>query len=141
MRSIHNSLPINLLRLRDRFMVYFRPIIKEYGLTEQQWRIIRSLYEYPDSAIERIGHMSCISAPSLTGILNRMEKNDWIVRRIDTEDRRRTYVKLSPTGEELYRKVTEDSDQAYKKLEADVGHAEIKILEGIIESIQNKLSK
>ena len=141
MRSIHDSLTINLLRLRDQFMVYFRPVVKKHGLTEQQWRIIRYLHEYPDSTIERISHVSCISPPSLTGILSRMENSGWITRRTDSVDRRCTYITLTPSAEDLYENVIIDSNLAYEKLESDVGHAEIKILEGIVESIQGKLSK
>ncbi len=141
MRSVHNSLTINLLRIREQFMHYFRPILKQHGVTEQQWRIMRYLNEYPETTIERISHTVCISSPSLTGILNRMETTDWITRRMDTRDKRCTYISLTDEGKRLYADIAVLSSDAYTRLENDVGLPEIKILEGIIETIDNKFQK
>ncbi len=138
MRSIHNSLTVNLLRVREYFMQYFRPILKQHGVTEQQWRIISYLHEYPDTTIEQMSNIVCISSPSLTGILNRMEGLGWINRRTDARDKRCTYISLTDLGKSLYADVSALSSQAYEALEKDVGLPEIKILEGIIESINNK---
>lgn len=139
MQSIHDSLTINLLRLREHLMAYFRPILKKYGVTEQQWRIIRYLHEYTDTTIERISHHVCISSPSLTGILNRMENMGWLQRRADTHDKRCTYISLTEKGKDLYTKVAPESTQAYKNIEKDLGPAEVQILKSIIEILDTKM--
>jgi len=46
MRKFDDSLPLKLLKAREAALNYFRPILKEIPLTEQQWRIIRALNEY-----------------------------------------------------------------------------------------------
>ena len=43
MREFSRSLPMSLLRAREAVMRQFRPSLRNYGLTEQQWRILRAL--------------------------------------------------------------------------------------------------
>ena len=43
MREFSRSLPMSLLRAREAVMRQFRPSLREHGLTEQQWRILRAL--------------------------------------------------------------------------------------------------
>ena len=35
---MHDSLTIALMQAREVAMTYFRPIVKQHNLTEQQWR-------------------------------------------------------------------------------------------------------
>ena len=46
MKKIRPSLTLALLQAREATMTYFRPALNEMGLTEQQWRVIRILYQY-----------------------------------------------------------------------------------------------
>ena len=39
----HRNLPHLLLYARETLMQHFRPVLKEAGLTEQQWRVLRTL--------------------------------------------------------------------------------------------------
>ena len=43
MRDFSRSLPMSLLRAREAVMRQFRPSLRNHGLTEQQWRILRAL--------------------------------------------------------------------------------------------------
>ena len=62
---MHNSLTIALLQARETAMTFFRPIIKQHNLTEQQWRIVRVLAEHPsmdfhDLASDSLLHISTV---------------------------------------------------------------------------------
>ncbi|MBV6567323.1 homoprotocatechuate degradation operon regulator HpaR, partial [Acinetobacter baumannii] len=48
MKPIRPSLTLALLEAREAIMSHFRPALNEVGLTEQQWRIIRILYQYEE---------------------------------------------------------------------------------------------
>ena len=45
MRPFEQSLPMALLRAREAVMRGFRRVLREHGLNEQEWRIIRALKE------------------------------------------------------------------------------------------------
>ena len=42
----YRYLPQLFLRAREELLCHFRPIISHFGLTEQQWRILRALSEH-----------------------------------------------------------------------------------------------
>ncbi|MFP3759065.1 homoprotocatechuate degradation operon regulator HpaR, partial [Cupriavidus sp. SIMBA_020] len=48
----HRNLAMLLLEARETLMGMFRPILKEFALTEQQWRIVRVLDGEPAHALE-----------------------------------------------------------------------------------------
>ena len=41
------NMPQLLLKTRDSLLQHFRPILNHFGVTEQQWRIMRALNESP----------------------------------------------------------------------------------------------
>ncbi len=43
MRAFSSSLPMALLRAREAVMRRFRPGLRDHGVTEQQWRVLRAL--------------------------------------------------------------------------------------------------
>ncbi len=70
MRSFSRSLPMALLRAREAVMASFRPVLREYALTEQQWRVLRALTAA--RAPQRLGTLArttFLSEPSLSRLV------------------------------------------------------------------------
>ena len=44
-RAFDRSLPMVLLLAREAVMERFRPMLRDFGVTEQQWRVLRYLDE------------------------------------------------------------------------------------------------
>src|SRR5205807_1339178 len=68
-RLHHRNLPLLLLQARERVISHFRPILNANGVTEQQWRIVRVLYEQPSLEPREIVELCRISSPSMAGVL------------------------------------------------------------------------
>lgn len=66
-------------------------------MTLSQRRVLRQLRDGPRSAGEMAAALA-ISAPSLTRQLGKLEDRGLIVRRLDTNDRRRVSVELTSAG-------------------------------------------
>lgn len=114
---MHESLTIALLQAREVAMGYFRPILKKYHLTEQQWRIIRVLADMRSIEFNDLANQACILPPSLTGILSRMEKSKLIFRLKPVNDQRKLYVSLSPEGLSLYEQAKGSIEEKYHQIE------------------------
>lgn len=89
------NLPQRLLKARDELMVHFRPILNHFGVTEQQWRILRALDQHGQLEPREIGDLCQISSPSMAGVLTRMEQAGLVERKPMEGDRRRVIVALS----------------------------------------------
>lgn len=122
------NLPLLLLKARDGVAGYFRPIFKAHGLTEQQWRVLRSLYENGESSIGNVARRCHILGPSLTGMLERMASAGMLVQRIDDSDLRRSFVSLTKLGRTTFEEMVPQIEEAYAVLEARVGSDELQEL-------------
>jgi len=99
--STSRSLPIALLRARERVMGPIRAMLSDVGITEQQWRVLRVLLESGQLEPTTIADQACLLLPSLTRILQRLEEKNLIARAIDATDRRKQIVRITDEGEAL----------------------------------------
>jgi homoprotocatechuate degradation regulator HpaR len=99
--STSRSLPIALLRARERVMGPIRAMLSESDVTEQQWRVLRVLEEAGPMEPTRIADLACLLLPSLTRILQKLEEKQLIHRERDKVDRRKQVVRISETGSAL----------------------------------------
>jgi hypothetical protein len=74
LRDFRHSLPMELLRAREAAMSRFRPVLREYGLTEQQWRVIRVLAEQDGIDASEVAARSFLLAQPDTHIAVSREK-------------------------------------------------------------------
>jgi homoprotocatechuate degradation regulator HpaR len=97
----YRNLPQLFLKAREELLCHFRPIISHFGLTEQQWRILRALAEMEQLEPREICEHCHILSPSMTGVLSRMEEMGLVTRSRVPEDQRRVIVRLTPKSERL----------------------------------------
>jgi homoprotocatechuate degradation regulator HpaR len=115
------NLPLRLLQAREAVLSHFRPILSHFGLTEQQWRLIRALYEAGETEPRILSETCHILGPSLTGILTRMEENGLVRRTRMAGDQRRILVALTDKSEALIGQVGPLIAEQYRLLEAAWG--------------------
>jgi DNA-binding MarR family transcriptional regulator len=84
------SLPMMLYRTLDTVMPRFRRIFSDFGITEQQWRVLRVLWEHDAVTINRLAELTLIPAPSLVGVVDRLERNELVIRQRSQADRRKS---------------------------------------------------
>ncbi|GAA0691310.1 homoprotocatechuate degradation operon regulator HpaR [Marinobacterium maritimum] len=116
MRKYEDSIPLKLLKAREVTMGFFRPVLQEIPLTEQQWRIIRALDEHGELESKQLAELCCILSPSLTGIISRLEQQDYIQRRRSPEDQRRVLISLTDKAKEMFDKVSPSLEARYKEI-------------------------
>lgn len=120
MKNFDRSLPMMLYRTLHVVMPAFRKIFADYGLTEQQWRVLRVLWEHGSVSLLELGTHSLISPPSLVGIVDRLSKAG-LVRRVNSEsDRRIVFVEATEKGVALEKEVSPRVDEIYGRLEGGV---------------------
>lgn len=105
MLDFEHSLPMLLLRAREACMTNFRPILSDNGLTEQQWRVIRALAETNGLESKDLAERTLILKPSMTGIIDRLERDGLVLRKKDKSDGRKTCVWLTRKASRLYERI------------------------------------
>jgi len=120
-RIARRNLPLLLLKVREALLVRFRPIITHFGLTEQQWRVMRILSEQHEMEPRQICEAVQILSPSLTGVLARMEELKLVERRRMPDDQRRVLVRLTPRSEAIVARIAPLVEAQYALMEARLG--------------------
>lgn len=141
LRDFRHSLPMELLRAREAAMARFRPILREHGLTEQQWRVIRVLADNGGIDASELASRSYLLAPSLTRILQYLEKKDIVARTADTSDQRRSVIVLTARGREVFDQVGPDSEQRYAEIEAEFGAERLEQLYALLADFYSTLNR
>ena len=123
MKQIINypNLPQRFLKARDSLMGHFRHILNHFGLTEQQWRILRALDEHGQLEPREICDLCQFSSPSMAGMLTRLEEAESIDRGRILGDQRRVIVTLSQKGINLLSQVGPLIELQYSYIEETCG--------------------
>jgi homoprotocatechuate degradation regulator HpaR len=122
-RLQHRNLPLVLLQARERVLSHFRPILNAHGITEQQWRIVRVLYEKPSLEPREIVELCRISSPSMAGVLARMQELGLVHRRRVDHDQRRVRVSLTPRARAMAARMAPQIEATYRRIEQRIGEA------------------
>jgi len=131
----HRNLPRLLLQARESVMAHTRPSLREHGLSDQQWRVLRVLGEHGTVETGRVAREAYILGPSLTGVLARMERDGLIRRERDPADQRRTVVEATPKGLRLVEKLSRTIEAHYEWMEKSLGKQKLVELYDLLDEV------
>lgn len=95
------SLAGSLLAAREAVMAPIRPHLRDAGVTEQQWRVLRVLSDEGPLDFKTLADRALLHAPSVTRIIKEMVDRGLILRIIDDADKRRSILSLTRSGRDL----------------------------------------
>jgi len=135
----HRNLPRLLLEAREAVMQHTRPALRQHGLSDQQWRVLRVLGEHAHEAdgIEtgRVAREAFLLGPSLTGVLQRMERDGLITRQRCPQDARRSVVRATPLGLQRVAVLSQAIEAHYAWLETRLWAERLAQLYGLLDEV------
>ncbi|MDB5751806.1 MAG: transcriptional regulator, MarR family [Ramlibacter sp.] len=132
---VHRNLPRLLLQARESVMAHTRPSLREHGLSDQQWRVLRVLGEHGTVDTGRVAREAYILGPSLTGVLARMERDGLIRRQRDAADQRRTSVEATAKGLQMVAQLSDTIETHYQWLEQSLGKQKLEQLYLLLDQL------
>lgn len=140
MRNFERSLPMSLLIAREAVMAKFTPVLREHGLSSQQWRVLRALIEYGELDATELSNRCFLMMPSLSRILKNMLERDLIERRTDPRDQRRSLISLTQQGEALFDELAPWNEARYDHIERILGKEKLEQLYALLDETIDKLN-
>lgn len=80
---------------------YYNGVYRQYGITLGQSFILFALQQKEGLSIGNLAEKLLLDNSALTGLLDRMEKEGLVLRRVDCQDRRVFLIYLTDKGREL----------------------------------------
>ena len=136
-RTLEDSLPIQLLKIHNQVMTYFRPMLNRFGMTDQQWRVMRAIA----AGVTDFGDLAQathIQPASLSRMLVNLQDKGWTARSVTDTDRRQRTVSMTPKGWAQFRAASEETEKIHTRLEQDLG-ADYTTLIDMIAGVSNRL--
>ncbi|CAD5110315.1 homoprotocatechuate degradation operon regulator HpaR [Zestomonas carbonaria] len=130
------SLTLTLLQAREAVMGFFRPLLNQHGLTEQQWRVIRILRQFGEMESHQLAQQACILKPSMTGVLARLERDGVVRRWKSTQDQRRVFVGLTEKGQQSFVSMSDGMESNYQKIQEQFGEEKLQQLLDLLNDLQ-----
>jgi homoprotocatechuate degradation regulator HpaR len=135
----HRNLPRLLLEAREAVMLHTRPSLREHGLSDQQWRVLRVLGEHAHEpgGVEtgRVATEAFLLGPSLTGVLTRMARDGLIERQRCPQDARRTVVRATPAGLAKVQALSQTIEAHYTWMAEHLGPTQLTALYHLLDQL------
>ncbi len=144
MRAFHRSLPMSLLKAREAVMRNFLPHLREHGLTAQQWRVLRALEDRREAGgrgleMTRLAEECFLLMPSLSRIVQNLERRSLVRRHAPRNDLRRSEIRLTEAGVRLVALMAPQSEERYTHITREFGSGKLELLYELLDELTGKL--
>ena len=129
------SLPIALMRAREKVMTPIRLMLADAGITEQQWRVLRVLDEFGALEASRLAERACLQLPSQSRIVQTLVEKGLVTRTNSASDRRKQLVAITPEGHGIIAANLEQAAGIAKSFEAVLGKKKLGELIGLLAEL------
>ena len=108
---------------------------KRCGLSSGQWKVIGALALHDGLSQKDLAEMVFVEGPTLVPILDRMEKEGFVQRRVDQQDRRNNLVFLTEKSEQLINSIIDCVLHVRKIITKDIPAEELEITKNVLRKI------
>lgn len=132
--SLEQESLLNILRTSDRFQNRSGRLFRQYGLTASQYNVLRILRGEgkPMPSLDVAARMLQV-VPAITGLIDRLEKQDLVRRKRCADDRRVVYVEITKKALALLKKLDQPLADLYQQLLGHMTHDELRELSRLLE--------
>lgn len=138
--SAEQEAALNILRTSDQLQNRFLRLFRQYGVTPSQYNILRILRgEGKPMPCLEIGERMIQVVPAMTGLIDRLEKQNLVRRDRCSEDRRVIYIALTGDGEKLLAELDQPVIDLHQALLGHLSAAELQELSRLLEKSRQSL--
>ncbi len=114
---------------------FFEFQMKKYGITPPQFEVLISLWTEDGLVLSELSKRLSRDGPTITGIIDRMEKKDLVRRERSSRDRRVIKVFTTPKAKEMKEALTNLQQTAGKDILDNFTGEDIKTLEQLLSKL------
>ena len=139
LKPFPHSLPAILMRAREVVMARVRPTLRDYDVTEPQWRVLRTLASIDEIEVTDLAELVFLLPSSLSRILRDLGVRGLIHRRTSDIDLRRGLVSISDKGMALIEAAAPSVARNNAEIERLFGQARMAELRSLLVQLEQTL--
>ena len=114
-------------------------LAREFGLTGPQLTVIKVLEQIGDMSLSSLSARIKTQNSTVTGIIDRMEREGLVKRERSEEDRRIVYIRLSPKGRKLAASIEVEPMEIFRGALGTLPRKDIEELVRILGAVQTSI--
>ena len=116
-----------------------KELAKRADLTGPQLTVVKLLEAFGDLSLSELSDRIRAQNSTVTGIIDRMERENLVTRERSKDDRRVVYIKLTPKGRELAREIPIEPMEVFKSALETLSQQEMKDLLRIMTKVAKRV--
>ncbi|MGD7044159.1 MarR family winged helix-turn-helix transcriptional regulator [Jeotgalibacillus proteolyticus] len=116
-----------------------REILSQYTITPPQFIALQWLFEAGDMTIGELSNKMYLACSTTTDLVDRMEKNELVMRVKDENDRRVVRIHLLKEGERIIEEVIKKRQQYLNEVLVDFSGEEVELLSKGLNRLHNEM--
>lgn len=133
--ELKNCMNFLLSVSQNKVFKYFSKLLEEYGVTPAQYGVLNCLWKEGQLSPKQIGEMVFLEAPTVSGILDKMQKADLIERSVDPNNRRNVLVTATPKSYGMKENIEFATSNLNTMVLQDLSENEQNVLKKALETI------
>ena len=113
---------------------------KNSGVTISQWRVVGALVMQPGLTQKEIADKMGIEGATLVPVIDKMEKDGLLKRKLDLTDRRANRIHLTPKADSLWESMTECALKIRKSSTRNISEINLQITLDTLRKISENLA-
>jgi len=111
-------------------------------ITLRQWEVLACLaLKGEDVSQVELADMLGIEAPTLVGVLSRMERDDWLTRESCTQDRRRKLIRPTAKAQAVWGRMVDCCHEVRERATQGLSRQELMLFQNVCEKIRENLGE
>ncbi len=127
--KLEDNLCFSIYKTSHALNRFFKPRLKELGLTYPQYLVILALLDKDRQTVTNLGKLLFLESSTLTPLLKRLETSGFILRQRSSKDERQVIISLREKGRQLSDGICRIQACALEALDMDLDTANALILQ------------
>ncbi|WP_293268186.1 MarR family transcriptional regulator [Neptunomonas sp.] len=133
--NVDECIFFSLTSTARRASKFWKQSVSEFGITGVQGLVLNALFEEDQISSVQLGQRVQLDSATMTGVLDRLEKSNFIRRVTDLEDRRAVQIILTTAGKEITEKLQQRLDEANQAYTLNLSNQELQTLRTLLAKL------
>ncbi len=131
---------LSLFRTHEALLFEFKVLLKERGLSEPQYNVLRILRGIGKPLqVYQVAERMLTREPDITRLFDRLVREEFVERTRCEDDRRVVWVSLTPKGRELMKELDRPVMALHQKQLAHLGVRKLRLLHELLEEARSEV--
>lgn len=136
MHNLEDSLGFQVNMTANAMKNRFNNFLKPYGLTSEQYVIMKSVEENPDITPTQLAEITFKDKTTITRMIDTLVKNEMLIRIPKQSDRRAYKIQWSQKGETIMKEILPITEDVLQKIRSQFSEQDLDTFLNILENLK-----